>query len=93
MPIDFEPVSIHELRDLWFRYRGNSEVRRVLLEVNHAREVMRQITVLSDSARKTFAHEGLGRLVALENLRTLLITERQRIWEISEADRSWPPRP
>jgi len=54
---------------------------------------MRQITVLSDSARKTFAHEGLGRLVTLENLRTLLITERQRIWEISEADRSWPPRP
>jgi len=38
-PDNFVPITDNELRDLWLRYR-ESEVRRLILEVHRARNVL-----------------------------------------------------
>ena len=43
---DFTPLPTNELRELWRAHRGNADVRRLILEIQHGREVLRLIEEL-----------------------------------------------
>lgn len=75
----FLPVSYHELRLLWSRYRGrDADVQRLVLEVQRFRGVVDEAYQLQQVIDKCWREEGHGQLVALEKLRLLLNNERTR---------------
>lgn len=74
----FEPVGVTEGRVLWRKYRGNSDVQRLLLEIAQAREAMSEISAYFASLRRAWEEENLGQLVALEKIRSLLIEQDLR---------------
>jgi hypothetical protein len=69
----FEPVGVEESRALWRKYRGNSDIERLLLEVAHGRQAFGQLEGYFNTVRKVWEEERLGQLVALEKIRLLLI--------------------
>jgi hypothetical protein len=74
----FEPVGVDEGRVFWRRYRGNTDIERMLLEIAQARQVMREIGAYFDSVRRAWEEENLGRLVAMEKIRLLLMEQDLR---------------
>ncbi|AQH05255.1 hypothetical protein A9R05_40165 (plasmid) [Burkholderia sp. KK1] len=80
MPLpSFLPVSYHELRVLWCRYRARDpDVQRLVLEVQRFRGVADEAYQLQQVIEKWWREEGHGQLVALEKLRLLLNNERTR---------------
>ncbi|SAK98639.1 hypothetical protein AWB76_07562 [Caballeronia temeraria] len=80
MPLpSFLPVSYHELRVLWCRYRARDpDVQRLVLEVQRFRGVVDEAYELQQVIEKCWREGGHGQLVALEKLRLLLNNERTR---------------
>jgi hypothetical protein len=79
MPLPvFTPVPIGELRELWVKYRDNEDVRRVILELQHTRYILDRVEGYRVTIQKVWHEEVGGQLVALENLRVLLIEQRWR---------------
>ncbi|WP_321794753.1 hypothetical protein [Caballeronia sp. J97] len=74
----FEPVGVDEGRALWLKYRGNSDVQRMLLEIAQAREAVREIADYFSVVQKAWEEENLGQLVALEKIRLLLMEQSLR---------------
>jgi hypothetical protein len=78
----FVPVPIGELRELWLKYRGNEDVRRLILEVQRGRNVLLTVEDHRAIVQKVWAAKVGGTLVALETLRVLLLEERWRAGDI-----------
>jgi hypothetical protein len=86
----FEPIGIDEGRTLWRRYRGNTDVERMLLEIAQAREAMQTLQDYFACLHSVWLDEKLGQLVALEKIRVLL--NEQALRQRALAGLKPPPR-
>lgn len=75
-PFDFP--TLHDLRRLWIERRDDREARNLILEIVRARSQMREIQRLYEVIDKCWKADVGGNLVALENLRVLLLEESWR---------------
>jgi hypothetical protein len=76
MPLpDFDIPTIYDLRRLWVKHKGDPEVRCLILEIERTRRRMRTIQGYYEIIDKCWKREVGGNLVALENLRVVLIEE------------------
>jgi hypothetical protein len=75
---DFASPSTENLREL---YRGSDDdlTRRTVLEVIRLRVLVAEADYYREVIHKCWNAEGLGRLVALENFRVLMLDERSRM--------------
>jgi hypothetical protein len=90
MPLpSYSTPTLKDLRAFWRKYRGNDDVRRLILEVQHSREVLDEIEYLRSIIAKAWAEQDLGTLVALEKLRVLMQSERSLLGVLS----GLPPPP
>ncbi|WP_438396945.1 hypothetical protein [Caballeronia sp. DA-9] len=74
----FEPVGLGEMRALWRRHRGEKDIERLLLEIQYGRRVIHDIEDYFESIQRVWSTEKLGKLVALEKVRLLLVGQRLR---------------
>lgn len=79
MPLpDFDIPSIYDLRRLWAEHRHDPEVRCLILEIVRTRDRIGRIEDLVKIIDKCWKADAGGNLVALENLRVLLLEEGWR---------------
>lgn len=83
------PPTIYQLRDCWRQHRGNGVVQRVILEIQHLREFVREVERLRGVIQRCWYEEAGAKLVALESLRVELQAEIFRAGVISNTS---PPR-
>jgi hypothetical protein len=89
MPLpNYSTPTINELRALW-RLHDDHDIRRLILEIQHLREVQEEIEYLRSVTERAWKAENLGTLVALEKLRVLMQSERSRLGILS----GLPPTP
>lgn len=75
-PFDFP--TVYDLRRLWRERRDDPEARNLILEIVRTRRQMREIQRLYEVIDKCWKADVGGNLVALENLRVLLLEESWR---------------
>ena len=75
---DFVSPSTESLREL-YRASDDDLVRRAVLEVVRLRALVAEADYYREVIHKCWNAEGLGRLVALENFRVLMLDERSRM--------------
>lgn len=79
MPLpDFDIPTIHDLRRLWHERKGDREVRCLILEIERTRRRIREMHRLYEVIDKCWKADVGGNLVALENLRVILLEESWR---------------
>lgn len=79
MPLpNFEIPTIYDLRRLWVERKGDREVRNLILEIERTRRVMLEIQRLYEVVDKCWKADVGGNLVALENMRVILLEEGWR---------------
>jgi hypothetical protein len=76
---EFRPPTTEEMRALGRAYASDPNVRRLLLEIGHLRDVLREIETTRQSIERAWKEEFDGQLVGLEVLRCRLQEERVRI--------------
>jgi hypothetical protein len=86
----FEPIGVNESRALWKRYRGHTDVERMLLEIEHGRRTMLELADYFNCLHKIWIEENLGQLVVLEKVRLLL--NEQALRQHALAGLKPPPR-
>jgi hypothetical protein len=74
----FAAVDLKEMRRFWKQYRGNEDIERLLLEIQHNRNLIHEIEDYFQTIHKVWREEGRGQLVAMEKMRLLFVTERSR---------------
>ena len=74
---EFRPVTRSEMRRMWAEPRAE-DVRRLTLEVERYRRVMREIDQLYRTIHESWRNEVGGELVALHRLKILMTDERDR---------------
>ena len=74
---EFRPITRSELRRMWAEPRAE-DVRRLTLEVERYRRVMREIEQLYQTTHNAWRQEVGGDLVALHRLKVLMTNERDR---------------
>lgn len=74
----FAPLSLKELRSFWKKYRGNEDIERLVLEVQFSRGVFNEIDDYFKIIHRAWRQENLGELVAIENVRFLLVKQQLR---------------
>ena len=74
---EFRPVTRAEMRRMWAEPRAE-DVRRLTLEVERYRRVMREIDQLYRTIHESWRNEVGGELVALHRLKVLMTDERDR---------------
>jgi len=78
-PDNFEPVTDNQLRDLWLRYR-DAEVRRLILEVHRARNVLNSAHADALKAQYALWEREDGNLnAALQTVIDRLLAEKTRL--------------
>jgi hypothetical protein len=75
---DFASPSTEKLREL-YRRSDDDLTRRTVLEVIRLRGLVAEADYYREVIHKCWNAEGLGRLVALENFRVLMLDERSRM--------------
>lgn len=70
----FEPILKDEMRALWVKHR-DPDIRRLLLEVEHSRQVLAEVHELFEAIRRTYRERVGGSSVAIHQLSTLLADE------------------
>jgi hypothetical protein len=60
----FKPPTIDELRDWYRRYRTNEDVWRLILEVQHARMTLVEMTALLGKVERAARRADFGRLTS-----------------------------
>ena len=75
---DFASPTTERLREL-YRATDDDLVRRAVLEVIRLRALVAEADYYREVIHKCWNAEGLGRLVALENFRVLMLDERSRM--------------
>lgn len=71
----FVPPSNAELREMWSRYPEGHEVRRLILEIARCRRTFQDADDLRKSVQKVWNEDVGSNLVALHQLRLLLMDE------------------
>jgi hypothetical protein len=77
----FDPPRYDELREWWMKYRGNSDIRRLILEVQTQRYALSEMRDIAESARnyaRQHAPETLGNDRSLTRLHRRLEDELRR---------------
>lgn len=74
---EFRPITRSELRRMWAKPRAE-DVRRLTLEVERYRRVMREIDQLYQTTHNAWREQVGGDLVALHRLKVLMTDERDR---------------
>lgn len=74
---EFRPITRNELRRMWAEPRAE-DVRRLTLEVERYRRVMRDIDQLYQATHNAWREQVGGDLVALHRLKVLMTDERDR---------------
>lgn len=77
----FDPPQYDELREWWKTYRGNTDVLRLILEVQSQRYAIAEMRMMADAARRQAAEEApelLGKGRALPKLQRRLEQELKR---------------
>lgn len=74
----FAAVDLKEMRRFWKQYRGNEDIERLLLEIQHNRNLIHELEDYFQTILKVWQAEGRGQLVAMEKTRLLYVTERSR---------------
>lgn len=92
---DFSAPTTAELRALWKRYKRADEepdrtMRRLMMEVVHMREVVLELHSNFGIVQKQWYEETRSKLVAMEEMRKLFISERSRFGSTSSIP---PPAP
>jgi hypothetical protein len=54
----FDPPQYDELREWWLQYRGNTDVLRLILEVQAQRYAIAEMRMMADAARRQAADEA-----------------------------------
>jgi len=75
---DFASPTTERLREL-YRSTDDDLTRRAVLEVIRLRALVAEADYYREVIHKCWNAEGLGRLVALENFRVLMLDERSRM--------------
>lgn len=78
---DFRPPTLEEMRLLWRSY-PDPNVRRLLREIAHLRDVLEEVDSLRQSIERAWHAEAGGQLAALYRLRIRLQQERERLGAI-----------
>ncbi|MGE8165199.1 hypothetical protein ACQKRQ_34250 [Paraburkholderia sp. NPDC080076] len=79
MPLpDFDIPTIYDLRRLWVAHAHDPEVRCLILGIVRARDRMQEMKRLYEVIDKCWKADVGGNLVALENLRVILLEEGWR---------------
>lgn len=73
----FRSVTQSELRDFWNKH-PDSDVRRLILEVESYRRAMQEVDRLYGSIQQAWSAEVGGELVALYMLKRIVFDERMR---------------
>jgi hypothetical protein len=79
---DFASPTTERLRELYRRY-DDDLLRRTVLEVIRLRDLVAEIDDYRETIHKCWQEQMNSRLVALENLRVLMQTERSRMGPLS----------
>ncbi|KQR77038.1 hypothetical protein ASG35_12250 [Burkholderia sp. Leaf177] len=66
------------MRRFWKQYRGNEDIERLLLEIQHNRNLIHELEDYFQTILKVWQAEGRGQLVAMEKTRLLYMMERSR---------------
>ncbi|WP_056361476.1 hypothetical protein [Burkholderia sp. Leaf177] len=74
----FAAVDLKEMRRFWKQYRGNEDIERLLLEIQHNRNLIHELEDYFQTILKVWQAEGRGQLVAMEKTRLLYMMERSR---------------
>lgn len=77
----FDPPQYDELREWWKTYRGNTDVLRLILEVQSQRYAIAEMRMMADAARRQAAEEApelLAKGRALPKLHRRLEQELKR---------------
>jgi hypothetical protein len=74
----FEPVTLDELRLFWNSYPAH-DVRRLILEVQRYRQIIKDIDRCYESTHAAWLNEVGGHLVALHRMQALIFNERFRL--------------
>ena len=74
----FAAVDLKEMRRFWKQYRGNKDIERLLLEIQHNRNLIHELEDYFQTILKVWQAEGRGQLVAMEKTRLLYVMERSR---------------
>lgn len=74
----FRPVTQKELREIWVQH-SDSDIRRLVLEVERYRRVIAEIDQLYRSTHQAWRDTVGGNLCALHLLQQVLYTERERL--------------
>jgi len=74
----FAAVDLQKMRRIWTQYRGNEDIERLLLEIQHNRNLIHELEDYYQTILKVWREEGHGQLVAMEKTRLLYVAERSR---------------
>lgn len=74
----FEPVTNAEMRLFWRIIPSQSDVKRLLLEIEHARRVLDELERMREVIDAAWKLEIGGQLVALYHMKVTLSEERFR---------------
>jgi hypothetical protein len=80
----FAAVDLKEMRRFWKQYRGNEDIERLLLEIQHNRNLIHELEDYFQTILKVWQAEGRGQLVAMEKTRLLYVMERSRFGNLQE---------
>ena len=75
---DFPPIPKTELREFYRRYQDNEDVRRLILELQRARNRFIEIENIRQAIERAWRAEVGGQLAGLYELRLLLKDEISR---------------
>ena len=74
----FARVDLKEMRRFWKQFCGNEDIERLLLEIQHNRNLIHELEDYFQTILKVWREKGRGELVAIEKTRLLYVTERSR---------------
>ncbi len=70
---NFNPPTLYDLRRFWVKYRSNEDVRRLILEVEHQRRLLRAVEEYRVIIDRCWKADVGGSLVAPEKLKVLIL--------------------
>jgi hypothetical protein len=80
----FALLSQKEPRSFWKKYRGDEDIEQLVLEVQFSRSIINEIDAYFETIHRMWRQENLGELVAIENVRLLLVKQHLRQTVLAE---------
>jgi hypothetical protein len=81
----FVPPSLAELRALWRAHRGNHDIERLILEIQHQRQTLMQMRSLVDASVKEVRSVALA---PVDHASPLIALQTRLVHEVMRASES-----